>query len=182
MPDWKKQHCARAHFFMAYRSLMNLIAFNAKIHKNRLITFPSLTELLVTASIILKPWRHIRGSERNASKPSYPILVLHFRTYPNRPFESLHRRSLNSRQLKWLSESSLANQRYEDFFNEDKFEAFVKNLEPSKAIADTIILSGCKFRKPPQFLAPCIRGERRSMLPLLVQDIFIASSSLSRQT
>lgn len=165
-----------------YRSLHeDLIAYsNAKIYKNSLITFPSSLErvpgyavefIFVPGGIYDQGGR--RGNPREAERVADLV------------FEHIHAYSKNSKERSLgviafgdhqqqaiemaIRKRRLADQRYEDFFNEDKFEAFfVKNLENVQGDErDTIIISVGYAKspagRPPTNFGPIMHsgGERR---------------------
>jgi len=161
-----------------YRSLHeDLIAYsNAKIYKNRLITFPSSSDrapsygvefIFVPGGIYDQGGR--RGNPHEAERVA-DLVFEHFRTYPNRSLGVIAFGDHQQQAIEMaIRKRRLADQHYEDLFNEDKFEAFfVKNLETVQGDErDTIILSvgyaKSSAGKPPTNFGPIMYsgGERR---------------------
>ena len=128
-----------------------LIAFsNAKIYRNKLVTFPSNTETGINSGV---EYIHVPGGfyDRGGKKGNVAeaqkvaeLVFEHIRTLPNRSLGVIAFGEVQQTAIETaLREYRLANQEYEDFFSEDKEEPFfVKSLENVQGDErDTIIFS-----------------------------------------
>ncbi len=129
----------------------HLIAFsNAKIYKHSLVTFPSSFDKVKDNGveyIYVPDGIYDRGGKKNninEAKKVAQLVLEHIKNFPNRSlgvvtFSSSQQQAVENviRQIR------LNNQQYEEFFNEDKEDAFfVKNLENVQGDErDTIIFS-----------------------------------------
>lgn len=137
-----------------YRSKYEgLIAFsNKEIYKNELITFPSVNENKPNTGVELiyvEDGEYISGGKNcniPEAKKCVELVKEHIINYPNR---SLGIIAFSSKQqdviLQEIQKFREENEQYENFFSEDKEEAFfVKNLENVQGDErDTIIFSIC---------------------------------------
>ena len=189
----------------------SLIAFsNQEIYKNELITFPSNNESEPDTGVefsFVEDGYYERGTKRNnvpEAKRCVQLIEEHIKKYPDRSLgiialsEAQQQTILNEVQ-KFREE----NPKYEDFFGEDKEEAFfVKNLENVQGDErDTIILSICYARTREQIannrpmtmnFGPLMQagGERRLNVAItrakinlkLVSSILPSDIDLSRTT
>lgn len=129
----------------------NLIAFsNAKIYKNRLVTFPSNIERGKDNGveyIYVPDGFYDRGGRKGnviEAKKVAQMVFEHFRTQPNRSLGVIAFGEVQQYAIEnVLREMRLANQSFEPFFDETKDEAFfVKSLENVQGDErDTIIFS-----------------------------------------
>lgn len=129
----------------------HLIAFsNAKIYDNKLVTFPSFNEDVKDFGveyIYVPDGIYDRGGKRNniieANKVT-DLVFEHFKTHPNRSlgvvtFSEAQQQAIDMA----IRQRRLANSTFDQFFSEDKDEAFfIKNLENVQGDErDTIIFS-----------------------------------------
>lgn len=129
----------------------SLIAFsNAKIYKNNLITFPSNIEKATNNGveyIYVKDGFYDRGGKKGNVIEANKIADLVFQHFKEQPQRSLGVIAFGEVQQQAIEtvirERRLQNQEFEEFFAEDKEEAFfVKNLENVQGDErDTIIFS-----------------------------------------
>ena len=134
----------------------NLIAFsNAKIYKNELTTFPSYIDNsnnLGVEYIYVKNGVYDRGSRKSniiEARRVAELVFQHFDNYPDRSlgvvtFSESQQQSIESA----IRQKRLADQSYEDFFDEDKEEEFfVKNLENVQGDERDIIIFSIGYGK-----------------------------------
>lgn len=129
----------------------NLIAFsNAKIYKNRLITFPSNIESGKDNGVeyvyVPDGFYDRGGSKGNVieARKVAQMVIEHFKTHPERSLGVIAFGEVQQYAIEnILREMRLADQSYEQFFDESKDEAFfVKSLENVQGDErDTIIFS-----------------------------------------
>ena len=129
----------------------HLIAFsNAKIYNNSLITFPSSFNKVKDNGveyIYVSDGIYERGGKKdniNEAKKVAQLVFEHMQKFPNRSlgivtFSSSQQQAIEN----VIRQFRLKNQQYEEFFNEDKEDAFfIKNLENVQGDErDTIIFS-----------------------------------------
>ena len=155
----------------------SLIAFsNAKIYKNKLITFPSNIEKVANNGV---EYIHVpegyydkggrKGNVIEANKVA-DLVFLHFKESPGRSLGVIAFGEVQQQAIETvIRERRLKDQSFEQFFAEDKEEAFfIKNLENVQGDErDTIIFSigYCRDQtgKPTHNFGPLSRvgGERR---------------------
>lgn len=129
----------------------HLIAFsNAKIYKNRLITFPSSVEEGIGVGveyIYVQDGVYERGGKKTNTKEAQRVCDLVFEHFTHQPHRSLGIVTFNEAQQHAidteLRSRRLKNREYESFFDEEKSEPFfIKNLENVQGDErDTIIFS-----------------------------------------
>ena len=129
----------------------SLIAFsNAKIYKNKLITFPSNIEKVANNGveyIYLADGYYDRGGKKGNVIEANKVADLVFKHFKEQPHRSLGVIAFGEVQQQAIEtvirERRIQNQEFEPFFAEDKEEAFfVKNLENVQGDErDTIIFS-----------------------------------------
>lgn len=129
----------------------DLIAFsNVKIYNNNLVTFPSNIERTKDNGveyIYVKGGTYDRGGKNGnvvEAKKVAELVIEHLKKYPNRSlgviaFGEIQQQAIENE----LRNIRINNQQFEDFFSEDKKEAFfIKNLENVQGDErDTIIFS-----------------------------------------
>lgn len=156
----------------------HLIAFsNAKIYKNKLVTFPSNTEKVKDNGveyIYVKEGFYDRGGKKGNTIEAQKIAEMvfeHYKRFPNRSlgviaFGEVQQQAIDAavRNLR------MKNQSYEHFFKDDREEAFfVKNLENVQGDERDTIIFSIGYAKPPQggqmhmYFGPLSKtgGERR---------------------
>lgn len=129
----------------------HLIAFsNAKIYNHSLITFPSSFDKVKDNGveyIYVPDGIYARGGKKNNVNEAKKVAQLVFEHIQKFPYRSLGVVTFSSSQQQAVETAirqlRLKNQKYEEFFNEDKEEAFfIKNLENVQGDErDTIIFS-----------------------------------------
>ena len=137
----------------------HLIAFsNAKIYKNKLVTFPSNAEKVKDNGveyIYVKEGFYDRGGKKGNAIEAQKIAEMvfdHFKRCPNRSlgviaFGEVQQQAIDGavRHLR------MKNQSYEQFFKEDRVEAFfIKNLENVQGDERDTIIFSIGYAKPPQ--------------------------------
>ena len=129
----------------------HLIAFsNAKIYKNKLITFPSNKDRVKDNGVeyvYVKDGRYDsggrNGNEIEANKVA-ELVFEHYKNYPKRSLGVIAFGSIQQQAIETaLRKIRLENQEFENFFDEEKEDAFfIKNLENVQGDErDTIIFS-----------------------------------------
>ena len=189
----------------------HLIAFsNQEIYKNELVTFPSSNESEPDTGVefsFVEGGYYERGTKRNnilEAKRCVELVEDHIKKNPDRSlgiiaFSEAQQQTI----LNEIQKFREANPKYEEFFGEDKEEAFfVKNLENVQGDErDTIILSICYARTKDQIannkpmamnFGPVMKagGERRLNVAItrakinvkLVSSILPSDIDLSRTT
>lgn len=129
----------------------SLIAFsNAKIYKNKLITFPSNIEKVENNGveyIYVADGYYDRGGKKGNVIEANKVADLVFKHFKEQPYRSLGVIAFGEVQQQAIEtvirERRIQNQEFEPFFSEDKEEAFfIKNLENVQGDErDTIIFS-----------------------------------------
>lgn len=129
----------------------HLIAFsNVKIYNNNLITFPSNIDRVPNNGVeyfYVKEGFYDRGGKKGnvpEAKRVAELVFEHFEKYPNRSLGIIAFGEIQQQTIETvIREMRLKNQQYENFFKEDKEEAFfIKNLENVQGDErDTIIFS-----------------------------------------
>ena len=129
----------------------SLIAFsNAKIYKNKLITFPSNIEKVENNGveyIYVSDGYYDRGGKKGNVIEANKVADLVFKHFKEQPYRSLGVIAFGEVQQQAIEtvirERRIQNQEFEPFFSEDKEEAFfIKNLENVQGDErDTIIFS-----------------------------------------
>ncbi|MHC6181043.1 AAA domain-containing protein [Clostridium sp. JNZ X4-2] len=129
----------------------HLIAFsNAKIYNNNLITFPSSVDKMPDNGVeyvYVENGVYDRGGKKNNIIEAKKVAELVFKHIKNHPNRSLGVVTFSESQQQAVEtiirQMRINNQEYENFFNEEKEEAFfVKNLENVQGDErDTIIFS-----------------------------------------
>ena len=137
----------------------HLIAFsNAKIYKNKLVTFPSNSEKVKDNGVeyvYVKEGFYDRGGKKGNIIEAQRIAEMvfdHFKRFPNRSlgviaFGEVQQQAIDAavRHLR------MNNQTYEHFFKEDLEEAFfIKNLENVQGDERDTIIFSIGYAKPPQ--------------------------------
>jgi very-short-patch-repair endonuclease len=137
----------------------HLIAFsNAKIYKNKLVTFPSNSEKVKDNGVeyvYVKEGFYDRGGKKGNIIEAQRIAEMvfdHFKRFPNRSlgviaFGEVQQQAIDAavRHLR------MNNQSYEHFFKEDLEEAFfIKNLENVQGDERDTIIFSIGYAKPPQ--------------------------------
>ena len=189
----------------------HLISFsNQEIYKNELVTFPSSNESEPDTGVefsFVEGGYYERGTKRNnilEAKRCVELVEDHIKKNPDRSlgiiaFSEAQQQTILNEVQKFRE----ANPKYEEFFGEDKEEAFfVKNLENVQGDErDTIILSICYARTKDQIannkpmamnFGPVMKagGERRLNVAItrakinvkLVSSILPSDIDLSRTT
>ncbi|PKM52192.1 MAG: DNA/RNA helicase [Firmicutes bacterium HGW-Firmicutes-7] len=137
----------------------HLIAFsNAKIYKNKLVTFPSNVEKVKDHGveyIYVKEGFYDRGGKKGNVIEAQKIAEMVFENFRKSPIRSLGVIAFGEVQQQAIDgavrQLRMKNPTYEKFFKEDLVEAFfIKNLENVQGDERDTIIFSIGYAKPPQ--------------------------------
>lgn len=137
----------------------HLIAFsNAKIYKNKLVTFPSNSEKVKDNGVeyvYVKEGVYDRGGKKGNIVEAQRIAEMvfdHFKQFPNRSLGVIAFGEVQQQAIDLaVRHLRMNNQSYEHFFKEDLEEAFfIKNLENVQGDERDTIIFSIGYGKPPQ--------------------------------